>query len=206
MYKIFINERLLILASKEEAAAIAPDPRTIRMLFMGGSHRVFSPYIDSFEKDTKRFDTVLFSGPDVELMKNTLFGGLDIKPAGGGVVFNPEGKILSMYRRGFWDLPKGKIDEGETPEQAALREVEEETGVSNLSLGETLPITYHIFRSKGRLILKQTHWFTMTCPDNATLTPQAEEDIEEVCWLSKADLLAKTPLYANIKLLLNHIN
>jgi 8-oxo-dGTP pyrophosphatase MutT (NUDIX family) len=108
--------------------------------------------------------------------------------AGGGFVYTDNKTVLLIYRRGKWDLPKGKLDEGETPAVAAVREVQEETGVEDLELEEPLTVTYHTYMEKGRLILKESHWFLMKSPEQRYLIPQQEEDIEQCIWVKWDDL------------------
>jgi len=110
--------------------------------------------------------------------------------AAGGLVSNEEGKLLLIYRRGFWDLPKGKWDEGETIEQCALREVEEETGLSNIQLGKLVGTTYHEYFDewKQRDVIKETHWFAMHVSGTQQLVPQHEEDIEEIRWVAPKEM------------------
>ena len=91
--------------------------------------------------------------------------------AAGGLVTNAQGEILWIFRRGFWDLPKGKLDEGETIQSCAIREVEEETGIQNIKLHE---------------LLKRTYWFNMTIADMQKGIPQSAEDIEKIEWHSLA--------------------
>lgn len=105
--------------------------------------------------------------------------------AAGGMVFNPKGELLMMLRRGQWDMPKGKLDEGETIEACALREVEEETGISNLRLYEKLQTTYHTYAFQGKTVLKPSHWYKMECTGTEELVPQTEEDITELLWANK---------------------
>jgi 8-oxo-dGTP pyrophosphatase MutT (NUDIX family) len=119
--------------------------------------------------------------------------------AAGGVVRNLEGNVLLIFRRGFWDLPKGKIDEGEMSEQAALREVGEEVGLTECDILRPLTITYHTFTDKkGRKILKPTYWYLMETPTDV-VTLQTEEDIEASVWTSpQAFLQNGEPIYPNI--------
>jgi 8-oxo-dGTP pyrophosphatase MutT (NUDIX family) len=105
---------------------------------------------------------------------------------GGGLIKNEKEEYLFIFRRKRWDLPKGKLDEGETIEQCALREVEEETGLKKVTLGEHLTDTWHAYYDRGQRILKQGIWFRMTGPSKQKLVPQIEEDIEEITWLLKA--------------------
>lgn len=108
--------------------------------------------------------------------------------AGGGVVTNENDEILMIFRRGKWDLPKGKRDKGETMDECALREVSEETGLQKVKLGEKICDTYHIYNMYGKNQLKHTAWYQMHTKSTEILQPQAEEDIEEVRWVSPNDL------------------
>lgn len=108
--------------------------------------------------------------------------------AAGGVVTNSEGKVLMIKRRGKWDLPKGKIEAGESNEQTALREVIEETGVQNLEIVKPLLTTYHIYNNGQDHILKKNIWFDMRTSSNEALIPQSEEEISEVIWFDPEDL------------------
>lgn len=110
--------------------------------------------------------------------------------AGGGLVRNGEGELLLIFRRGKWDLPKGKLDEGETIEACAIREVEEETGVKDLALGELISVTWHEYFDKwlGEEVIKETHWFKMDVAGVPALVPQKEEDITAIEWTKKSDL------------------
>lgn len=108
--------------------------------------------------------------------------------AAGGIVENEEGKILMMFRRGKWDLPKGKLDDGETIEQCAVREVEEETGLRNINLGNLVGITSHLYKEKGEEITKESHWYAMKVAGKQKLVPQIEEDIQELRWVGTNEL------------------
>ena len=122
--------------------------------------------------------------------------------AAGGIVVNPNKEILWIFRRGFWDLPKGKLDPNETIEACALREVMEETGVSNLVLGDLIMTTTHLYHDMylNTEVEKTTYWYLMTTDQLQDGIPQTEEDIEAIAWVKKADLapyLSKT--YDTIK-------
>ncbi|HEV7347231.1 NUDIX hydrolase [Telluribacter sp.] len=104
-----------------------------------------------------------------------------IKAAGGVVV--KENKWLLMYRRKKWDLPKGKLDKGETSRKAAMREIEEETGVTAV-LKDKICTTWHTYTFNNNRILKRTKWYLLDCVDDSRLEPQQEEDIEKLEWLS----------------------
>jgi len=122
--------------------------------------------------------------------------------AGGGKVYNDEGKVLFIYRNDKWDLPKGKAEGDETIEETAIREVEEETKVEGLEIVKPLQTTYHIFKRNGRYKIKITYWFEMKTSFTGTLEPQKKEGITKVKWLGKKKTAkALENSYANIKLL-----
>jgi 8-oxo-dGTP pyrophosphatase MutT (NUDIX family) len=110
--------------------------------------------------------------------------------AAGGLVSNDKKELLMMFRRGKWDLPKGKLDEGETIEACALREVQEETGIGNLELGNLVGVTYHEYfeRRLNDDVLKETYWFAMRANGEIKLNPQKEEDIEKITWANENEL------------------
>ena len=107
--------------------------------------------------------------------------------AAGGLVENEDGEFLMIFRRGVWDLPKGHWEEGETLDVTALRETEEETGICGLKLGEKICVTRHTYILDGVRVLKHTHWWHMYAPKGSSLTPQTDEDIESVRWMSRAE-------------------
>ncbi len=108
--------------------------------------------------------------------------------AGGGLVYNEDGALLMIYRRGKWDLPKGKLDEGENIAECALREVSEETGLRQLRLGGKLGDSFHIYVQDGMQFLKQTVWYTMHGSSTDQLKPQKEENILEARWVPEKEL------------------
>lgn len=105
--------------------------------------------------------------------------------AAGGLVKNEVEEYLFMYRNNTWDLPKGKLDKYETPEIAAIREVQEETGIQKVVLGKFMCSTWHTYAHKKGTVLKQTYWYAMNAPKNQKLVPQLEEGITELRWIAK---------------------
>lgn len=105
--------------------------------------------------------------------------------AAGGIVRNEKNELLMIFRRGKWDLPKGKLDEGESIETCAIREVVEETGLKDVFLGSLVGITYHEYfdaQFTKKNIRKETHWYQMCAKGDLSLHPQKEEDIEKALW------------------------
>ena len=122
--------------------------------------------------------------------------------AAGGIVLNPNKEILWIFRRGFWDLPKGKLDPNETIEACALREVMEETGITNLVLGDLILTTKHQYHDMylNTEVEKTTYWYKMSTDTLQAGIPQTEEGIEAVTWVNQDELapyLEQT--YDNIK-------
>lgn len=102
--------------------------------------------------------------------------------AAGGLVKNSQSEYLFIFRRGKWDLPKGKLDEGEDFETAAIREVQEECGITHIELGDLYHVSYHIYEENNDWILKQTNWYLMKS-DEVNLIPQLAEGITQTAWL-----------------------
>ena len=123
--------------------------------------------------------------------------------AAGGKVINNKSEILFIYRNKKWDLPKGKAEKNEIISETALREVEEETGIKNLSIIKPLDKTYHIFKRGGKNHLKSTYWFEMQSDFIGKFKPQKKEGITRVEWIgieNLSSILVKS--YANIRLLI----
>ncbi|MFY0607144.1 MAG: NUDIX domain-containing protein [Cyclobacteriaceae bacterium] len=106
--------------------------------------------------------------------------------AAGGVV-DKGGKILLIFRKGRWDIPKGKLEKKEKKRECAAREVEEETGVK-VKIERKIKATWHTYTANKKYVLKKTHWYVMKCMDDSKLAPQEEEGIEKVSWMNLAEL------------------
>lgn len=154
---------------------------------------------DAFEMlNREHVASLLFWTGDVEDAVRTM--GLAKIVASGGLVTTPKKDVLLIYRRGTWDLPKGKVDDGETLEACALREIEEETGVGNLILRRKLLTTYHTYYEKEKHILKECHWFLVQTDGLQPLVPQTDEDIQECRWVRDSELEAyKNNMPASIR-------
>lgn len=140
------------------------------------------------EKKLKKVDSITFSCADKKLVTKYIKKKFKVIEAAGGVV-DKDGKILLIYRKGFWDMPKGKIDKGEKKRECAVREVEEETGVK-VTIDQKINATWHTYITKEKYVLKKTHWYVMKCVDDTNLKPQSEEGIEEARWMTLTELRA----------------
>jgi 8-oxo-dGTP pyrophosphatase MutT (NUDIX family) len=184
--KIYFNDKPLFLTD-----SITPELEPYK-------HHDDSVYMDEFsspainsmihEMKIARVHSGIFLHNDLEALKNAFMKKFTLIQTGGGLIVNDHGEYLLIYRRGKWDLPKGKLDEGETIEQCTLREINEETGLINLSIGKHLITTYHTYDESGKHILKENWWYLVNARGEQVIQPQTEEDITEVRWVNPGDL------------------
>jgi 8-oxo-dGTP pyrophosphatase MutT (NUDIX family) len=131
----------------------------------------------------------IFYHSKLDELKKAFWKKFKIVQAGGGLVQNEKDEVLFMFRREKWDLPKGKLDKGETIEQCAIREVKEETGISKVQLKKSLLTTYHTYDENGKHCLKENYWFFMRAANDQELVPQLAEQITELKWASQKEIL-----------------
>ncbi|GAA0552001.1 NUDIX hydrolase [Chitinophaga japonensis] len=175
---IYLNERPLILCARQKDipgdykdAPVCPTPdagaisHTLKALEAG------------------EIPAAVFVQADTQRLLAAIKGHFEEFVAAGGLVTNPEGDILLIFRKGKWDLPKGKQDDGESLEECALREVQEETGLRNITLGEKITETYHYYPLKEQKVLKHTYWYNMLFHGTELTVPQIEEDIMDIQWI-----------------------
>lgn len=195
MYKVFVNEKKL---------TICGEPQNCEKNLSFEETSTFEIALDLLE-NTSTPELNIYGDNLSEIWeKFTKF--LRVIEAAGGIVRNEKGEILFIKRIGKWDLPKGKIEKNESLENAAVREVEEETGLSELNLEHFLNQTYHIYKERnGERVLKTTHWFSMEYTGTKQPVPQTEEGITEVSWKNKNNITTEVfPMtFENIKLILN---
>ena len=135
-----------------------------------------------YEMQQDSIHAAVFFHPDLEGLKNTFWKKFKVLQAAGGLVENENKEVLMIYRRGYWDLPKGKLDDNETLEECAVREVMEETGLKKVKLVRPMLTTYHTYHEGTKHILKESYWYLMEASSDQKLTPQTEEDITEIKW------------------------
>ena len=167
MYKVFINDKPIILTDL---------PQNGEVFRVYDYEKVVKDEL--FHKLKKNIiDGVILFCQDLEKSWNDFKSNFEIVKAAGGLVINDKNEFLFIYRNNRWDLPKGKIEKDEAIKSAAVREVNEECGICELTLKRRLATTYHIFTLHHQDILKQTYWFAMQTSFTGKLTPQREEGI-----------------------------
>lgn len=139
----------------------------------------------------KNLEEITFTVQDYDGVIKHVKSSFTIIKAAGGLVFK-EGEVLMIYRLKKWDLPKGKLEPGEKSKEGAIREVEEECNIE-VALGKKICATWHTYKRNGKKILKKTNWYTMRCIDDSNMSPQTEEDIEDLKWMDDREL--KQALY-----------
>jgi len=183
---IYFNDKPLFLTDTitDEIAPYAHHDDAVYM------DELSAPGVNSMihEMKQEKVHAGIYFHDDIDQLKKAFWRKFMLIQAAGGLVQNESNEVLMMFRRGKWDLPKGKMDPGETPDQSALREVQEETGLSTVTLGEPLATTYHTYDESGHHILKETFWFAMKAPKDQPLIPQLEEQITELVWADAAAL------------------
>jgi 8-oxo-dGTP pyrophosphatase MutT (NUDIX family) len=173
-------------------------------------HHPEAVFIDEFDKhavnsllhEIKKpdFHSGVILHANLDELKKAFWKDFTIIKAAGRLVKNEKGEYLFIFRRGSWDLPKGKLDKGETLEQCAIREMQEETGLVDITLKEALCTTYHTYDEFGKHILKESYWYHMEADSNGTLIPQTEEDITEIVWMNAGSIKKILPLaYPSIR-------
>jgi 8-oxo-dGTP pyrophosphatase MutT (NUDIX family) len=183
MYKVFFNDRVVLLTDD----FIRNFQVKYGLFYKYRNTEDLKELID-FYRNLKRIDTLFIFHHDLDELQERFKSCFYMVEAAGGLVCNEDGRYLVMKRRGKWDLPKGKVNTGESIPHAALREVTEECGLHNLEIVNPLMSTYHCYWIDDQSILKRTSWFDMKATGNEPLVPQSDEDITEVKWVKKEDL------------------
>ena len=193
MLQIFYKEKPIIISDKKSDLknSLIIDPELVENL-------------DLLKLLTKKkINSIGVFSNEFELIINIFKKKFPEIIAAGGKVINNKSEILFIYRNKKWDLPKGKAEKNEIISETALREVEEETGIKNLSIIKPLEKTYHIFKRGSKYYLKTTYWFEMKSDFNGKFKPQKKEGITRVEWIGIENLSSILPKsYANIRLLI----
>jgi 8-oxo-dGTP pyrophosphatase MutT (NUDIX family) len=203
MFHLFINNSVVTIRNERERKYGFLRPFDVVTTIRVTPQTALFKQVIALEPGSQRHCLEFITDKPEEAISE-LISAYPLVEAAGGVVLNNEERLLMIYRKNRWDLPKGKCEPGEDVADAAMREVEEETGVRNLEITGTLPAIYHSFRDNGRRTLKRTHWFAMRTQWNNPLQPQAEEGILDAKWIDRSDLhqyLSRT--YPSVAELLN---
>jgi 8-oxo-dGTP pyrophosphatase MutT (NUDIX family) len=180
---IYLNERPLVIVATHQAI---PNKYKDAVLFTLPDQTTIETTLQALE--TGKLPAAIFINPDTEVMLETVKSYFTILVAAGGLITNQEEEILLMFRRGKWDLPKGKQDDGENLEACAIREVEEETGLHSITLENKITETLHFYTYKEKKILKHTYWYKMKFTGTELTIPQIEEDIVDIQWIKPENL------------------
>lgn len=193
MYKVFVNDKAIILTD-----SLSITNKYVTYIF---DEIVVDELVYRLKKDN--IQGIHLYCKDIEFDWEKFQASFKVIIAAGGLVTNHEKEILFINRFNTWDLPKGRVERGESIEEAALREVEEECGIKDLELKYFLTTTYHLFYMDHIQQMKITHWYYMTSQFHEDLTPQLEEGITEVLFKNQEQINeAQKNTYENIKLVL----
>ena len=191
MYKVFFNQKPIFLTTE----LVLQTDRT-PVLFIKFS----SPENIVKALKSKKTDCLYLYHQKEDKLWMHFLRHFPIVEAAGGLVRHQDGRFLFIYRNDKWDLPKGRIEKNEPIRIAAVREVEEETGVDGLEIVKPLIETFHVFNRNGKYKLKKTFWFEMKTTSTVTLTPQLNEGIEQAIWVFEKEIPHKFEnAYENIK-------
>ena len=194
MYKVFFNQKPIILTTTFQEQT--PDSPLFFLKFTNKKNIVAA-------LRSKKVKQLYLYHTKEEKMWALFYEIFKVIEAAGGIVRQrSSGKYLFIYRNDKWDLPKGRIEEDEAVRTAAMREVEEETGVADLAITAALPTTLHLFHRNGKYRLKKTYWYAMETDFDEALIPQEEEGIQKVEWVAKEEV---PNLYSNIYANIRHL-
>ncbi|RFS20572.1 NUDIX domain-containing protein [Chitinophaga silvatica] len=192
---IYLNERPLLLCADSSPI---PAHLSNAKIYENPDYQKMESVLQKLENGKK--EAAIFVAPDVkQLLKKVTLHFTPIVAA-GGLITNPAGEILMLFRRGKWDLPKGKQDPGEDLETCAIREIKEETGLYSITLEHKLTETFHYYPMKNKKVLKHTYWYKMLFTGTELTIPQIEEDIQDIEWIKPENINKYLKYsYANIR-------
>ncbi len=183
MYKVFFKDRIVFFLNDFPEAFKAHSG----LFYRFGNRDELKALVDAFF-DLDKIPRLYISHNDPDFIREEFKSCFRWVTAAGGVVTNPANQILIIKRHGLWDLPKGKTEKGESPEQTALREVREECSIDRLKIGDLITKTYHTYMLHGEPVLKEISWFKMLSDDTSLPHPQIKEDITETVWFTRKEI------------------
>jgi ADP-ribose pyrophosphatase YjhB (NUDIX family) len=202
MYNIYFGKRCITLCTPDEK--IIKDPNAV--ILRTDNKYNYSQIIEILESSPAIRHLMIYTESEIDSEFNRLRALFKEINAGGGVIENENKEFLLIFRDEMWDLPKGKQEPDEEISKTALREVEEECGISGMDLEKLLCITRHCYKLNGTFILKHTWWYQMKYHKNTAPIPQKEENITKTEWVKIEQLpnyLKET--YPSIKEVFNSI-
>lgn len=183
MYKVFIENRCLkIIPPEQFENEMCSGAET----YLSDNEITYT--LNSWLIGNKANDICVVSGLQPNVLLQHYFPSIKYVRAAGGIVYNEKKEMLFFRKNNFWDLPKGHCDKNETPEATCIREVCEETGLFNPSIKKYAGTTWHCYKLNGKLVLKQTYWFTMEAGQYNDLQADINEGISDLCWIDENKL------------------
>lgn len=183
MHKIYFEKRCMIICEPEDQSLSDANSITFHI----GERIDMATLVQLFEASGSLSRVYLPTHHPEKLYRKLCAEFREVNAA-GGLVSNRRGDYLMINRNGLWDLPKGHQEAGEDIRVTAIREVQEETGVDNLEIGDLICITDHCYLRNGIWHLKHTWWYNMFYNEPSDLTPQKEEDISKAAWIARSSL------------------
>jgi 8-oxo-dGTP pyrophosphatase MutT (NUDIX family) len=194
MYKVFIDHKPIIFVHKEDLST--------EESLVEGERESLNPLTRLRSKDVETLDDLKDLLKDITIDRplylvskkpekefERLFAEYKYIEAAGGIVQRKE-SFLVIKRKGLWDIPKGKIDKGESAEDACVREIMEECGIDGHIITAPLVNTYHTMKWNGKRALKKTFWYMLSYDGKKATTPETKEDITEAKWMKRDEMLA----------------
>ncbi len=175
MYKVFIQNKPLFFINSKKKCEI--DGLFLSESLAISNKRVVNHLLQHIPKNMP----LIITCENCEDAINSFFSDFDFVEAAGGIVKRKD-KYLFIKRNGVWDIPKGKIESNESPDLAAVREIEEECGINCEKVEKMICITYHTYQFKGKDTLKKTYWYSLNYEGKKNLVAQTEEGITKVKW------------------------
>jgi 8-oxo-dGTP pyrophosphatase MutT (NUDIX family) len=184
MYKVFYENRSFNFISSKACSGSGPKPVVVQFRDVKHLHNLTDLFLSQgFDRDV-----YLVCPTNLEAAFEAFKSHFHLSQTGGGLIKDKQGKVLFIYRNGFWDLPKGHLETGETIDACALREVYEETGLSELQLIGQVAISWHIYDLNNKTILKSNTWFLMHTASDQSLKLEQKEGITDAKWVSKEEI------------------
>ncbi|MEA3446231.1 MAG: NUDIX domain-containing protein [Bacteroidota bacterium] len=182
MIRIYFYNRVLLIAKPTENKT-----KPSNNILIYDYRNSLKDFILNFDASEEK-NIALIESDDPQKILRKIIADFKFIEAAGGLVKNQNKQVLVIERLGVWDLPKGKMEKGEKPLESAIREIEEECGISGIQQVKKLQPTYHTYRLKGKFILKKTYWFEFSYSGTEKPKPQSEEDITKAEFIEKSQI------------------